>query len=145
MVHAILHLQSPGKELNPRSRRIRTMCFRYTTRRNQDGLFIQNDWIRTNDLLVPNQARFQLRYVLPFPIDPCGIRTQPNQFEGLATSPEVERALSVYAITLLSGIVRDDYGTWAGRRSNPSLLGFSQALNHLSYQPRKRESPVSFE
>ena len=27
--------------------------------------------------------------------DPCGIRTQPGQFEGLATSPEVERALSV--------------------------------------------------
>ncbi len=24
---------------------------------------------------------------------------------------------------------------WAGRRSNPSLLVFSQALNHLSYQP----------
>gem|GEM_PF-5146360 len=30
-------------------------------------------------------------------IDPCGIRTQPGQFEGLATSPEVERALSVCA------------------------------------------------
>lgn len=25
--------------------------------------------------------------------------------------------------------------TWAGRRSNPSLLVFSQALYHLSYQP----------
>ena len=33
---------------------------------------------------------------------------------------------------------------WAGRRSNPSLLVFSQALNHLSYQPGKRRSPVSF-
>jgi len=30
-------------------------------------------------------------------IDPCGIRTQPGQFEGLATSPEVERAMSVCA------------------------------------------------
>ena len=30
-----------------------------------------------------------------FVIDPCGIRTQPNQLERLATSPEVERALSV--------------------------------------------------
>ena len=33
-------------------------------------------------------------------IDPCGIRTQPGQFEGLATSPEVERALSVCARSL---------------------------------------------
>lgn len=41
---------------------------------------------------------------------------------------------------------------WAGRRSNPSLLVFSQALNRLSYQPicvrcsraAQRKSPVSF-
>ena len=29
----------------------------------------------------------------------------------------------------------NDCSMWAGRRSNPSLLVFSQALNHLSYQP----------
>ena len=29
---------------------------------------------------------------------------------------------------------------WAGRRSNPSLLVFSQALNRLSYQPGKEEA-----
>ena len=29
----------------------------------------------------------------PFSSDPCGIRTQPNQRERLATSPEVERAM----------------------------------------------------
>ena len=32
----------------------------------------------------------------------------------------------------------------AGRRSNPCLLVFSQALYRLSYQPRQRKSPVSF-
>lgn len=52
--------------------------------------------------------------------DPCGIRTQPLQLERLATSPEVQRARK---------------SQWAGRRSNPSLLVFSQALNRLSYQP----------
>ena len=42
-----------------------------------------------------------------FLIDPCGIRTQPGQFEGLATSPEVERALSVDVPSLFSGTARN--------------------------------------
>ena len=69
------------------------------------------------------------------PIDPCGIRTQPRQLERLATSPEVERALSVDVPSLFSGTARNVCWRWAGRRSNPSLLVFSQALNRLSYQP----------
>ena len=68
-------------------------------------------------------------------IDPCGIRTRPGQLERLATSPEVERALSMDVPCLFSGTARNDCWRWAGRRSNPSLLVFSQALNRLSYQP----------
>ena len=67
-------------------------------------------------------------------IDPCGIRTRPGQLERLATSPEVERALSMDVPCLFSGTARNDCWRWAGRRSNPSLLVFSQALNRLSYQ-----------
>ena len=69
------------------------------------------------------------------PIDPCGIRTRPGQLERLATSPEVERALSVDVPSLFSGTARNICWRWAGRRSNPSLLVFSQVLNRLSYQP----------
>ena len=41
----------------------------------------------------------------------------------------------------------NDCSMWAGRRSNPSLLVFSQALNHLSYQPGTvfRTSPTAKE
>lgn len=80
-------------------------------------------------------------------IDPCGIRTQPCLLEGQVTSPEVERALSVYARSSSSGTARNDCGMWAGRRSNPSLLVFSQALHRLSYQPRPalRTSPSAKE
>jgi hypothetical protein len=74
-------------------------------------------------------------------IDPCGIRTQPRLLEGQVTSPEVERALSVYARSPSSGTARNDCGMWAGRRSNPSLLVFSQALHRLSYQPRQKRKP----
>ena len=70
-------------------------------------------------------------------IDPCGIRTQPGQRERLATSPEVERALFVDVSSLFIGAARNGCWRWAGRRSNPSLLVFSQALNRLSYQPKQ--------
>ena len=96
--------------LNSRSRRrtcrlIRTTCFRYTTKRSRDG---QNrtDCVRlprprpSSSLSLSGGPCFQDTRTTgaphpEFANDPCGIRTQPGQFEGLATSPEVERALSV--------------------------------------------------
>ena len=165
-------LQSLGTELNRRSRRIRTMCFRYTTKRSRDGR------TRTDDSVVPGHVGCRsptsrlsvrtvgfeptiswpparrdtrLRYALPSSNDPCGIRTQPGQLERLATSPEVERAVCVWTYLLCVPANRI-FWRWAGRRSNPSLLVFSQALNRLSYQPicvrctrsAQRKSPVSF-
>lgn len=79
---------SPGVELNHRFRRIRTTCFRYTTRRNRDG---QN---RTDFLVYPRHAGDRCPSSRKL-TDPCGIRTQPGQSESLATSPEVERAAIV--------------------------------------------------
>ncbi len=48
----------------------------------------------------PARRDTRLRYALPSPIDPCGIRTQPNQLERLATSPEVERAVCAHSACL---------------------------------------------
>ena len=114
-------------ELNHRCRRIRTKCFRYTTKRSRDG--------RTRTGSAGSKRRFRgprprgvphptsrfsvravgfeptvswpparrdtrLRYALPSSNDPCGIRTQPGQLEKLATSPEVERAVSVWTYLL---------------------------------------------
>ena len=42
---------------------------------------------------VFNRWTTGLRIALMIVIDPCGIRTQPNQLERLVTSPEVERAM----------------------------------------------------
>jgi hypothetical protein len=56
--------------------------------------------------------------------DPCGIRTQPNQLERLATSPEVERAKSVCAQSPLSGTARYDCGCGLeGARYSTTALG----------------------
>ncbi len=61
----------------------------------------------------------------PFSIDPCGIRTQPNQLERLVTSPEVERAM------LCAHWVRK-----VGREVlEPRLRIFSPPLIRLSYRP----------
>ena len=46
------------------------------------------------------------------------------------TSPEVERAVLCFAYA------RTLSAKWAGRRSNPRYLIFSQALYRLSYQPK---------
>ncbi len=59
--------------------------------------------------------------------DPCGIRTRPVQLETLKTSPEVQRAKQCRHARR---------SRWVGRRSNPRLLVFSQALCRLSYRPR---------
>ena len=83
----------------------------------------------------PARRDARLRYALLSPNDPCGIRTQPGQLERLATSPEVERAMSVCARNLRGPGPPGAIVMWARRRSNPSLLVFSQALNRLSYQP----------
>ena len=74
-------------ELNHRFRRIRTKCFRYTTKR-VGVVRIELTVSCAQDTRATSALHPELL------IDPCGIRTQPNQFEGLATSPEVERALS---------------------------------------------------
>ena len=100
----------------------------------------------------PARRDTRLRYALSSPIDPCGIRTQPDQLERLATSPEVERAMSVCAQSPWSGTARCDCDVgWKalgfqlppsafilpiGRRPRLLLLVFSQALNRLSYQPK---------
>lgn len=56
----------------------------------------------------PARRDTRLRYALPSSNDPCGIRTQPGQLAvlfswGLATSPEVERAVCVDVPSLCSG------------------------------------------
>ena len=180
-----------GTELNRRSRRIRTMCFRYTTKRSRDGrtrtdgpvvpghvgcrsptsrLSVRTVGFEPTISWPPARRDTRLRYALPSPNDPCGIRTQPGQLavsrwqKGLATSPEVERAVCgrTFSVFRRTGL----FWRRAGRRSNPGtarrvvLLVFSQALNRLSYQPiclrcsraasvsclpaAKRKSPVSF-
>jgi hypothetical protein len=58
--------------------------------------------------------------------------TLPLRHECVTTSPEAERAVCAPHLLLPES---PDVGRWAGRRSNPSLLVFSQALHHLSYQP----------
>ena len=57
---------------------------------------------------------------------PCGNRTHLSALKGRYPRPIDERAVE-----------------WAGGRSNPRLPGFNRPLDHLSYQPIKRKSPVS--
>lgn len=103
------------------------MCFRYTTKRSRDGRTQTDDSVvpghvgrrsPTSRLSVrtvgfeptiswpPARRDTRLRYALPSSNDPCGLRTQPGQLalfdwgEGLATSPEVERAVSVWTYFL---------------------------------------------
>jgi hypothetical protein len=73
--------------------------------------------------------------------DPCGIRTQPGRLERPVTSPEVERAMSAHRLRVRT---RGFFSERAVRRSNPSLLVFSQALNRLSYQARETKKPGVF-
>ena len=83
-------------ESNHRRRRIRSLCFRYNT--GQSGRRESNPRSRAP------KAREAPFLFLPISFlrcsDPCGIRTQPLQLERLTTSPEVERAMLLYARTL---------------------------------------------
>jgi hypothetical protein len=103
MLHVDLLLQSLGMELNHRSRHIRTMCFRDSTRRGVESV--------TRVGFEPNLASLK--------------DWQPHQKSNgpcARTVPVSGRA--------------EFFSERAGRRSNPSLLVFSQALNRLSYQAR---------
>jgi hypothetical protein len=139
--------QSLGTELNRRFRRIRTMCFRYTTKRSRDG---QNRTAAFDYRGPTSSSLFARRRSLlsktrgrPVPLtpntcsSPCGIRTQPGQLERLATSPEVERAMCADDVCLRN--IRIFGGGLEGARI---LLPWSSArrrcsfpLGHLSYQP----------
>jgi hypothetical protein len=63
--------------------------------------------------------------------------------EGFEPSPRRLRAGNAAANTSVPVIksvvvLRREDRQWAGRRSNPRLLVFSQALSHLSYRPNKK-------
>ena len=60
--------------------------------------------------------------------DPYGNRTHLSALKGQCPSPIDERAKFLSCAHTVSA-------KWAGRRSNPRYLIFSQALYRLSYQP----------
>jgi hypothetical protein len=152
--------QSPGMELNHRFRRIRTMCFRYTTRRSVGmvGLestvpwsqatwgaaplhpeFVsQNGRIRTGGttaravvLLAPDQARYQASPRSETKVTRVGFEPDLASLKGWQPHQKSNGPWA-HGDPLR---VRRGAWKWAGRRSNRSLLVFSQALHHLSYQP----------
>lgn len=100
--------KSPETELNRRSRLIRTRCFRYTTRRSDRTSNFPSGWSESNRLSRVPKTRGRPVPLNPLKktIDPCGIRTQPSQCERLATSPEVERAMSLRAQSPCPGSTR---------------------------------------
>ena len=64
----------------------------------------------------------------------CGSRTRPLRCERAGSLPIDERADAFTKSTH----PKSANIQWAGRRSNPRLLVFSQALHRLSYQPNKK-------
>lgn len=154
--------QSLGMESNHRFRRIRTMCFRYTTKRSRDGRTETTvPWSQTTWGAAPlhpeshQSERLDLNQrssgpqpgAIPSFATLCRHRVARVGFEPNLTSLKDWQPHQKSNGPLLFGrtfpVFRRTGSSWrwAGRRSNPGtaqrvvLLVFSQALNRLSYQP----------
>jgi hypothetical protein len=68
-------------------------------------------------------------------VETACLRFEPNLASLKGWQPH-QKSNGPYARTLSVSVNTRMFWRWAGRRSNPSLLVFSQALHHLSYQPR---------
>jgi hypothetical protein len=116
--------KSLGVESNHRSRLIRTMCSRYTTKRRAAVYSVGTVGIEpTHSCAQDTRATGALHPELP-------------QWPVWESNPShrLERAVSSEPID--ERAVRAQFlRQWVGRRSNPRPLVFSQVLHRLSYRP----------
>ena len=122
LVHVdCLHLSSPasspGWSRTNRRRHIRSSCFPYNTGP-------QSGRRESNPLTRAPKARGPPLPFIPRSSGSYGSRTHLSVLKG--RNPLAARRTSHVAKI---------FRKWVGRRSNPRLLGFSQALHRLSYQP----------
>jgi hypothetical protein len=93
----------------------------------------------------PTRRDTRLRYVLAS-VARAGVEPASAPGKGAILQPIDERAMSARIFHAVEPWgLRALVTQWVGRRSNPPLLVFSQALCHLSYRPNKtnKKSPMS--